>query len=116
MKRFFGFPLMLALFTATAFAANKPKRVTFPEAVEVGSTQLAPGVYELTYTGTGSNVQVTLTRNNKAIVTFAATAAAGNNTTGLETYNHGGVEALETIDLDKTRLTVTGAPQPAQGQ
>jgi hypothetical protein len=116
MKRFLGFALMLAFLTTSAFAANKSQKVTLPMAVQVGSTQLAAGVYELTTTGTGSNVQVTLARNNKAVVTFPATQITEKNTPGLETYTHGNVVALESIHLDKESFTVTGAPQPVQGQ
>jgi hypothetical protein len=116
MKRFSGFALMLAFFTTSAFAANKPQKVTLPVAVQVGSTQLAAGDYQLTTTGTGSNVQVTLTQNNKAVVTFPATEVNEKNTPGVETYTQGNVVALESIHLDKESLSVTGAPQPAQGQ
>jgi hypothetical protein len=114
MKRFFGFALMLALLAAPAFAGGKTQKVTFGTPVQVGSTQVAPGVYDLTYSGTGSNVQVTLAKGKKTVVTFPATAVVGNTMAGMETYNHGGVETLQILHLDKISFTVAGAPQAGQ--
>ncbi len=91
MKRFFGFALMLALLAAPAFAGGKTQKVTFGTPVQVGSTQVAPGVYDLTYSGTGSNVQVTLAREqeNRCHVSRNRSGRKHNGREW-ETYNHGG--------------------------
>ena len=57
MKRFFGFALLLVLFAVPAFAGSKTQKVTIGTPVQVGSTKVAAGIYDLTYTGTGSNVR-----------------------------------------------------------
>jgi hypothetical protein len=114
MKRFFGFALLLVLFVAPAFAGGKSQKVTFFTPVQVGSNQVAPGEYNLTYTGTGSSVQVTLTKNNKAVVTFPATAAVGNSMPGMETSEHGGVATLQVLHLNKISFTVASTPQSGQ--
>jgi hypothetical protein len=114
MKRFFGFALLLVLFAVPAFAGSKTQKVTIGTPVQVGSTKVAAGIYDLTYTGTGSNVQVTLTKNRKTVVTFPATAAAGNSQPGMETLSRGGVDSLLILHLDKISFTVASAPQSGQ--
>jgi hypothetical protein len=115
MNRFFGFALMLVLFTAPAFAANnKPQTVTIDETVQVGSTQVPAGDYKLTWTGAGPDVQATLAQNNKAVVTFSAKAVAGKNSPGVDTETKGGVTVLESIQLSKLSLVLEGATNSGQ--
>ena len=115
MKRFFGFALMLALFAAPAFAGNnKPQTVTIPETVQVGSTQVPAGDYKLTWTGTGSDVQATLAKYNKTIVTFSAKVVAGKNLPGINTDAKSGVAVLESIQLSKLSLLLEGTTTSGQ--
>jgi len=116
MKRFFGFALMLVLFSATAFAGgnNKPQTVTIPETVRVGSTQVPAGDYKLTWTGAGSDVQVTLAQNNKAVVTFPAKAITGKNNPGIDTETKGGVSVLQSIQTNALSLVLEGATSSGQ--
>jgi hypothetical protein len=116
MKRFFGFALMLVLFSAAAFAANsnKPQTVTIPETVQVGSTQVPAGDYKLTWTGEGSDVQATLAQNNKAVVTFSAKAITGKNSPGIETDSKGGVSVLQSIQLSSLSLVLEGSTSSGQ--
>jgi hypothetical protein len=114
MKRFFGIALMLVLVSAPAFASNKPATVNFAGAVKIGSTQLPAGDYKLTWTGTGSDVQVTLTHNDKAVVTFPAKAVEGKYSPEVTTNTQGGVDVLESIQLNNVILTVQGASQSGQ--
>ena len=114
MKRFFGFALMLVLLAAPAFASQKPQTVTFAVAVQVGSTQLPAGDYKLTWTGSGSDVQVTLTQNKKAVVTFPAKAVEGKYNPGVETEAKGGGNILETIQLNSVSLVLGGASHSGQ--
>jgi opacity protein-like surface antigen len=102
MKRFFGFALMLVLLAAPAFASQKPQTVTFAVAVQVG------------WTGSGSDVQVTLTQNKKAVVTFPAKAVEGKYNPGVETEAKGGVNILETIQLNSVSLVLGGASHSGQ--
>jgi hypothetical protein len=116
MKRFLGLASVLVLASAPLFAAaNKPQTVIIPQNVAVGSTKLAAGSYKLAYTGTGADVQVTLTQQGKTVATFAATAIdKKTDNPGVDIYTNAGVNNLEAIYLDKVSLQVVGAPHPGQ--
>jgi hypothetical protein len=110
-----AFASMLVLFAAPAFGAgNKPQTVIIPENVQVGSTQLAAGNYRLAFTGTGSDVQVTLTQAGKTVLTFAAKVVEQRNNPGVDLNTNAGVTTLESINLDMVSLQVKGAPRPGQ--
>ena len=114
MKRSFSFALMLVLFAAPAFAGNKPPTVDIPMNVQVGSTQLPAGEYELTWTGSGPNVQASLVQNKKAVVTFSAKLVEGKNNAGVETDDRGGATILNAITTGKFSLILDGGPQSGQ--
>jgi hypothetical protein len=105
MKRFFAFAMMLALFSAPAFAGKNSQTVNVPEAMKAGSAQLTPGDYNVTWEGSGTNVQVTLTRNKKVIVTLPAKLVEETNKNeGLGTDNQGGVDVLHAIYMRNMTL------------
>jgi hypothetical protein len=116
MKRLFGFAFLLALFAAPTFAAEKPQKVTFPETVQIGSTPVAAGTYELTWTGSGPNVEVTVKQEKKTITTFQAKVAEGKNSPGMTTDSKGGAEILMSIQLRNETLTLDGAGATSSGQ
>jgi len=114
MKRFFGFALTLVLLAAPAFASKKAPTVSLPWAVQVGSAQVPAGNYQLAWTGSGSNVQVTLALDGKTVATFAAKAVAGKYSPGVETNKIGGVIVLDTIYLNDVSLVLDSAKHPGQ--
>ncbi|MGA7831849.1 MAG: hypothetical protein WCA21_12890 [Terracidiphilus sp.] len=115
MNRLAAFASMLVLFVASAFGVgNKPQTVIIPENVQVGSTQLAAGTYKLAFTGTGSDVKVTLTQAGKTVLTFAAKVVEQRNNPGVDLYTNAGVTTLKSINLDTVSLQVDGAPLPGQ--
>jgi hypothetical protein len=114
MKRSFGFALMLVLFAVPAFAGNKTPTVNIPQNVQIGSTQLPAGQYELTWTGSGSNVQASLLQNKKTVVTFSAKVVEGKNNAGVETDKQGGTTILDVINTGKYSLILEGGPQSGQ--
>jgi hypothetical protein len=114
MKRFLGIALMLVLVSAPTFASKRAPTVTLPETVKIGSAQIPAGDYKVTWTGSGSDVQVTLTRDEKAVVTFAAKTVAGKNLPGITTNSEGGVNLLNSIQLDNVSLVLEGATQTGQ--
>ena len=114
MKQSFRFALMLALLTAPAFAAQKSQTITIPENVVVGTTQVAAGDYKLTYTGTGPDVQVTLSQIKKAPITFTAKTVAGKFTPGVLTEATGKVVSLQSIQLKDINLVVDSAAHAGQ--
>jgi hypothetical protein len=111
MKRFFCFAAMLALLSVPALAGKNSQTVNVPEAMKAGSAELTPGDYNVTWTGSGSNVQVTLTRNKKVIVTLQAKLVEENNKNeGLETGTQGGVDVLEAIRMRNMTLILESSP------
>jgi hypothetical protein len=114
MKHSFGFVLMLVLFAAPAFAGNKPSTVVIPMSVQVGSTQLPAGQYKLTWTGSGSNVQASLSEDKKTVATFSAKMVESKNSAGVETGIQGGATVLNVINTGKYSLILDGGPQAGQ--
>jgi hypothetical protein len=115
MKRFAGIVSVLVLFAAPMFGSSskKPQTVVIPEAVQVGSTKLPAGTYKLAWTGTGQEVQATLTLAGKTVVTFAAKAIeTKNGHPGVDVYTHAGVASLKAILLDKVNLEIESTQQP----
>jgi hypothetical protein len=61
------------LLSVSGWAGDKMKaNIQIEQTVQVGSVRLAPGVYKMTWTESGSNAEVTLLRGNKVIVTVPA--------------------------------------------
>jgi hypothetical protein len=116
MNRLAAFASMLVLLAAPAFGkSTKTQTVVIPQSVQVGSTQLPAGTYKLAYTGSGSDVQVTLTQARKMVLTFAAKAVEQtNNPASVDVNTIAGVATLEAINLDKISLHVEDAPHPGQ--
>jgi hypothetical protein len=110
MKRLFGYALILASLSIPAFAAKNSHDLTLATPVKVGATQLSAGEYKLTWTGTGSNVQVTIAQKGKTPVTVPAKATETKNGRFAVTFNKvNGVDVLESIQLDNLTLQITGA-------
>jgi len=108
MKRFFVSALLLASLSIPAFAKNS-QSITLTDSVKVGSTQLPAGNYKVTWTGTAPNVQVTIESKGKASVTVPAKLVdAKNGHVALQTDTVGGVQILNTIQLDNANLVLSG--------
>ena len=113
MKRFFGYAIMLTLLSAPAFAGKNSQTVTVPEPMKAGATQLSPGDYDVSWTGSGSNVQVTFTRNRKVVATVPAKLVEeANKNEGLETDSRGGVDVLESIRMRNMTLVLDSSTSP----
>ena len=110
MKRFFAFALMFTLASAPLFAAQNSQTVNVPETIKAGATQLAPGAYNVTWTGTAPNVQVTFTQNRKVLATVPAKLVEENNKNEeLDTDSVGGAVVLEAIRLRNRTLVFSGS-------
>ncbi len=110
MKRPVAFAIMLTILSAPAFASRNSQTVNVPEPMKAGSTQLAAGDYNVTWTGTGPNVQVTFTQNHKTLATVPAKLVVENNKNeGVLTNNQGGVETLESIQMRNLSLILEGS-------
>jgi hypothetical protein len=110
MKRAFGYALILASLSIPAFAAKNSQSLTLNTPVKVGTTELPAGDYKVSWTGTGSAVQVTFEQKGKSPVTVPAKAIEQKNGhVGTLTNEVGGVSVLESIQLNNMTLNLAGA-------
>jgi len=115
MKRFFGYALILAFLSAPAFAAKNSQSVHFVDPVMVGSTQLPAGEYKVTWTGTGSNVQVAFEQNGKTDATVSAKLVEEKHDhAGFTIDSQSGKNVLEVLQLSKVSLVLGNAPSAGQ--
>ncbi len=114
MKRFLGYAAMLALLSAPAFAAKNSGTVNLSEPVTVGTTQLPAADYKVTWTGTGSNVQVTLAHGKSTVTVPAKLVEKKNNVNSVLTDSKGGSAVLETINL--SNVTIEFGSSTSSGQ
>jgi opacity protein-like surface antigen len=114
MKRFLGYAALLALLSAPAFAAKNSETVNISEPVTIGTTQLPAADYRVTWTGTGSNVQVTLTHGKSVLTVPAKVVDQKNNANSIQTNTKGGTTLLETINLSKVSLVFAASPSSGQ--
>lgn len=104
MKKLLGVVVVCAMFSTPLFAgklfSTKGTTVNIPEAVTVGSQQIAPGDYKVTYEGTAPAVKVTLAKSGTSPVVLDAKLVEGKNdgpSVTLATVN--GVRVLEQMDV-----------------
>jgi hypothetical protein len=115
VKRFFGFALLVVLFSAPAFAARNSQTVNLSENVKVGSTQIPAGNYKVTWTGSGSDAQVTLAQGGKTFVTVPAKVVGEKHDhSAITVSTRDGADVLETIDLNNVSLVLEGSPTSGQ--
>jgi len=110
MKRF-GVALLALAFTFSAYAAKNSTTVTFSQPVQVGSANLPAGPVKVSWTGTGSDAQLTFAPRGKNPVTVPAQIVAQKNgEAAISTVNVNGVQYLQEIELDNLTLVVRNAP------
>lgn len=115
MKRLIAVATLVAAFSLPALAAKNSENVSVPSPVKAGATQIAPGDYEVTWTGTGSDVQVTFARYKKIIATFPAKLVQETNkNVGLETDSRSGTDVLHAIRMHNLTLVIGAAPSSGQ--
>ena len=116
MKRFFGYALILASLSVPAFAAKNSKDVNLTSPATVGSTKLPAGQYKVSWTGTGSTVQVTIAAKGKATVTVPAKAVeTKNGQTSMRFTTVNGANELKDIMFDNLTLELLSAT-PVSGE
>jgi hypothetical protein len=111
MKRF-GIGLLALAFTFAAHAAAKNSQtVDLAHPVQVGSTQLPAGPVKVSWTGTGSDAQLTLAPGGKNPITVPAQIIdRRNGATAIATVDVNGVQYLQEIELSNLTLVVRNAP------
>ena len=116
MKRFFGYAIILASLSVPSLAANNSKNVNLTSPATVGSTKLPAGQYRVSWTGTGSAVQVTIAAKGKATVTVPAKAVeTKNGQTAMRFSTVNGVNELKDIMFDNLTLELMTAT-PISGE
>ena len=114
MNRFLGFAAMLALVSVPAFAAKNSQTISISEPVTIGSTQLPPADYRVTWTGTGPAVQVTIAHDKSVVTVPARLVDQKNEQTSIQTKNTDGANVLEGINFSKVSLVFTSSPNSGQ--
>lgn len=114
MNRFLGSALILAALATPAFAAKNSATLTISEPVTVAATKLPPAEYKVSWTGSGSNTQVTLTSGKTSVTVPAKATDEQNRTSSILTNSKGGTNALETIYLNHVTLQIISAPTSGQ--
>ena len=99
--------VVVVLLSVSAWAGDKMKaNIQINETVHIGSTELAPGEYTMTWTQSGSNAEVTFSRGKKVIVTVPAQATqerSGYNGPAIRT--EGVSNTLTGVDLPKVSFS-----------
>jgi opacity protein-like surface antigen len=114
MKRFLGFAVVLVLLTASAFAAKNSENVNISQPVTVGTTQLPAAQYKVTWTGTGSTAQVTLTNGKSTVTVPAKVVDQKNGVTSVLTDSKSGSAVLQGINLKQVTLVFSNSPSSGQ--
>jgi hypothetical protein len=114
MKRFLGYAAILALVSVPAFAAKNSENVTIAHDVTVGTTQLPAAQYKVTWTGTGSNAQVTLAHGKSVVTVPAKVTEQKNGMVSVQTDNKSGTLMLQGINLSNVSVEFTSAPASGQ--
>lgn len=107
---------VLVLLSVSGWASDKMKaNIQIDQTVHVGSTQLVPGEYKMTWTESGSNAEVTFSQGKKVIATVPAQVAqerSGYNGPALLTDNN---NTLTGVALPKVTLSfASGDTAPAK--
>jgi hypothetical protein len=116
-KLFLGVALLLA---TTAFAAEKGSMKLIQPTL-VGGVQLAPGEYNLSWEGTGPNLEVKVTKDGKSVATVPARAielkdTPAANGTATKVNLEGKTAVSQVFFRGKTRaLEITSDATQGQG-
>lgn len=105
--RSLGLFLLLVLLSAASFAASNSKEITFDKTTKVGTTDLQPGTYKVTWKGTGPTVEVDFLQDRKVVA--STSAKLENNQSGYDSAVqtsdvNSGSAILREIDFKKTGL------------
>ena len=99
----------LVLLSVSAWAGDKMRaNIQIDETVHVGSTQLAPGAYKMTWTESGSNAEVTFSQGKKVIATVPAHVTqvrSGFQTAAIHTDSS--TSTLIEVELPEVSLSFT---------
>ena len=101
--------IALVLLSVSGWASDKMKaNIQIYNTVNVGSTQLAPGEYQLTWTGTGTNAEAIFLQGKKVIATVPAQVTEDRSGySGPALYTDSVSNMLTGVGLPKVSLSFT---------
>ena len=101
--------IAVVLLSVSGWASDRMKaNIQIYKTVNVGSTQLAPGEYQLTWTGTGTNAEAIFLQGKKVIATVPAQVTeerSGYSSPALRTDSVS--NTLTGVELPKVSLSFT---------
>src|ERR1700755_3292801 len=100
----------LVLLSVSGWASDKMKaKIQIYDTVQLGSTELAPGEYKMTWTENGSNAEVTFSQGKKVIVTVPAQVTHERNIyNGTALLTDSGSNTLTGMKLPKVSFSFAG--------
>jgi hypothetical protein len=106
MKRF-AVGLLAVVLPFAAHAEKNSQTVVLTQTVQVGSAKLPAGPLKVSWTGTGSDAQLTLAPNGKNPITVPAQLIAErHNQPGVGTVSVNGVQYLQELELNNVKVVV----------
>lgn len=102
--------VLLVLLSVSGWASDKMKaNIRIDHTVHLGSTQLAPGEYKMTWTESGSDAEVTFTQGGKVIATVPAQITQERSVyDGPALFSDKASNTLTGVQLPKVLLSFTG--------
>ena len=101
--------IALVLLSVSAWASDKMKaNIQIFKTVSVGSTQLAPGEYKMTWTGSGASAEATFSQGKRVIATVPAQVTeARSGYSGPALHTDSVSNTLTGVELPKVSLSFT---------
>jgi hypothetical protein len=94
------------LLSVSGWANDKMKaNIQISHTLQVGSTQLAPGEYKMTWTQSGSDAEVSFSQGKKVIATVPARATQGRSGYQSPALRIHGSNTLIAVDLPEVSLS-----------
>jgi hypothetical protein len=107
--------VVLVLLSVSAWAGDKMKaNIQIDQTLHVGSTQLGPGAYKMTWTESGSNAEVTFLQGKNVIATVPAhvtQARSGFHSPAIRTDSS--TSTLFEVELPEVSLSFSANAAPA---
>ena len=102
--------MVLVLLSVSGWASDKMKaNIHIYQAVHLGSTQLRPGEYKMTWTESGSDAEVTFAQDGKAIATVPAQVTQERSVyDGPALFTDTASNTLTGVQLPKILFSFTG--------
>lgn len=107
-----AFFLLSIMLPATTLAASTSKEVTFDKTIKVGTTELQPGTYKVSWKGDGQGVEVDFAKGKDVVATTNADVQNGRSpydAAVLVRNADSGSAVLEEIDFKNTQLVFHAA-------